>query len=155
MKRHLLTSLVIAGMVMVVAQEAAAQVYPYYQSPYQRYPTPALSPYLNLLRGGSPSANYYMGVLPERDRRAMDLQFRNSILDIDRRLATAPTEELDLGERPAKLPPSGHATYFGNYSTYYNLGAFQRPGQAPTAVATPMVPAAPTRRAPRTPATGG
>jgi hypothetical protein len=153
MKRFLFASFAALGVVVTgVFQEALAQVYPYYQSPYNRYPQPALSPYLNLLRGGSPSANYFLGVLPERDRRAMDLQFRNSISDIDRRLATPAPEAIELGERP-RLPPTGHATYFSNYSSYYNLYPLQRTGQAPAALAAPIAPA-PTRRA-RSPATGG
>jgi len=37
-------------------------------------PAPALSPYLNLVRGGNPAVNYYLGVLTEFDRRAFEGQ---------------------------------------------------------------------------------
>src|SRR5688500_606325 len=64
-------SLGIAGaLALLAAQDASAQYVfrpnPPVVAPYSR---PALSPYLNLLRGGDPAANYYLGVLTEYDRR--------------------------------------------------------------------------------------
>ena len=42
-------------------------------------PGPMLNPYLNLLRGGNPAANYYLGVIPEQQRRAQAAQFGGAI----------------------------------------------------------------------------
>src|SRR5262245_56602670 len=42
-------------------------------------PGPSLSPYLNLLRGGNPAANYYLGVVPELQRRTQAAQFGGAI----------------------------------------------------------------------------
>src|SRR5207247_6563256 len=50
---------------------------PYYGQPYGGsyrsmgggFGRPGLSPYLNMLRGGSPAANYYLGVVPEFERQ--------------------------------------------------------------------------------------
>ena len=53
-------------------------------APYNRQ-QPQLSPYLNLLRGGDPASNYYLGVVPERERRRNDALFRSSILDLEQR----------------------------------------------------------------------
>ena len=71
--------LVALGVVLCGAVPARAQypVSPYnqYFNPYSNPPGlnpgggPRLSPYLNLLRGGNPAANYFMGVVPEIDRR--------------------------------------------------------------------------------------
>jgi hypothetical protein len=41
--------------------------------------SPLLSPYLNLLRGGNPAANYYLGVVPERARRANETQLGSNL----------------------------------------------------------------------------
>src|SRR5262245_28146673 len=54
---------------------------------------PGLSPYLNLLRGGNPAANYYLGVVPEAERRFNARQFSTAITDLEQRTATAPTPE--------------------------------------------------------------
>lgn len=83
---------------------------------------PNLSPFLNLLRGGSPAANYYLGVVPERDRRLTDAQFRTAIQDLERRPDTVPGGEDLL----PTLPQTGHAAQFMNYSTYFNTGYSSR-----------------------------
>jgi hypothetical protein len=116
----------VGALALCLAQEASAQYPQYYQRPgLNTYSSPALSPYLNLLRGGSPSANYYLGTLPELDRRAKDIQFRAAILDLDRRVMAGPEE----GEMGPLLAETGHPTYFGNYGSYYNLNLLQRPTQ--------------------------
>jgi hypothetical protein len=112
----------------VGAQSASAQA-PY---PYNRpspYGGPLLSPYLNLLRGGDQASNYYLGVIPERDRRRNDVLFRSSILDLEERTNVATTsEEADL-LRP--LRSTGHVTAFGNTSTYFGQTSLQLPGARP------------------------
>ncbi len=122
MKSSLTMAAVALGLFVVgTGRSAAQQPYPNYLSPLPTspYARPQLSPYLNLLRGGSPSANYYLGVVPERDRRRFERNFGTAVQDLTRRVETPaqPGEEL---VRP--LPSTGHPTYFLNYSTYYNLG---------------------------------
>jgi len=105
----------------ISAQTAAAQSIfnpnPVISAPYSR---PALSPYLNLLRGGDPAANYYLGVMTEYDRR-----FRESRIGI-------PTEQTpyldpilddraDLDVRDRQLPPTGHTAGFMIYNAYYRI----------------------------------
>src|SRR5438874_11443510 len=55
---------------------------------------PLLSPYLNLMRGGSPSANFYYGVVPY-ENRGYDNPLNSRLQDWDRRIGTnADLEEL-------------------------------------------------------------
>jgi hypothetical protein len=79
---------------------------------------------LNLLRGGDPASNYYLGVVPERERRRNDALFRSSILDLEQR-----TQQLAEAEEFTPLRSTGHATAFGNTSTYFGSTG---PQQAPT-----------------------
>jgi hypothetical protein len=81
--------------------------------------TPLLSPYLNLLRGGNPAANYYLGVVPERARRANEAQLGSTvnqlIPDIGRLreepLAPDQAEYLGLpGTQIRGLPSQGFGT---------------------------------------------
>lgn len=81
---------------------------------------PALTPYLNLRRGGSPAANYFLGVLPEIDRRTTAAQQNAAITDLERRVEAPQTTEDSLLEgRSLRLPPTGHATYFGSTGNYF------------------------------------
>ncbi len=111
---------------------AAQQPYPNYISPLPTspYARPQLSPYLNLLRGGNPAANYYLGVVPERDRRRNERALGVAVQDLERRAETPALPEEDLVPR---LPSTGHPAYFMNYSSYFNLGtgSFPNVGAAP------------------------
>jgi hypothetical protein len=81
---------------------------------------PALTPYLNLRRGGNPAANYFLGVLPEIDRRTTATQQNAAITDLERRVDTPLASEEPLLEgRSVRLPPTGHATYFGSTGNYF------------------------------------
>jgi hypothetical protein len=109
------------GVVLGLSQSSAwAQYSPY--SPYSPYgggygPTrPQLSPYLNLLRGGNPAANYYGGVLPERQRRAQAGQFSAEIQDLERRGAAGAERE---DQEAPRLGETGHYVQFLNTSPYY------------------------------------
>jgi hypothetical protein len=96
---------------------------------------PALSPYLNLTRGGNPAANYFLGVLPEIDRRRNQAEVARDITDLDRRVdmpavtppLVAPPGGVETELTGGGLPPTGHAAAFGNYGSYY---AFPNPGSA-------------------------
>jgi hypothetical protein len=110
------------GLWLLLAPVAFAQQYPNYRPGYGPS-RPQLSPYLELLRGGNRAANYYLGVVPEVERRRNAQEFGTAIQDLERRSETAaPTTGGDV------LPPlagTGHATYFLNYSSYFNLANYQ------------------------------
>jgi hypothetical protein len=109
---------------LTAAQVASAQAMfnpnPTMGAPYSR---PALSPYLNMLRGGDPAANLYLGVFAEYDRRyresrigmppdyASPNQFYDPTVD-DR-------AELDVKDRT--LPPTGHQAGFLIYNAYFRI----------------------------------
>jgi hypothetical protein len=95
-----------------------------YGSPYSNTfarPGPNLSPYLNLLRGGNPAANYYLGVVPEVERRNNAAAFSAGIQDLSRRLETPPAESAAEELFPT-LPQTGHPVQFFNYSYYFTGG---------------------------------
>jgi len=129
MKRLVLTGfLALAVLGFFVAGRASAQGAPYYgRTPgtFGRPGGPSLSPYLDLTRGGNPAANYFLGVLPEIDRRATKAQQGAAILDLERRVDTpqpgGPLTEDVVGSVTGGLPPTGHAAAFATYSSYYNL----------------------------------
>ncbi|HEV3205211.1 MAG TPA: hypothetical protein VGY77_12540 [Gemmataceae bacterium] len=84
------------------------------------YGQPSLSPYLNLRRGGNPAANYYLGVVPEIERRQQYNQFRSEIRDLENRPDTVAGPTSDL---LPPLPETGHGTTFMNFSPYYSYGS--------------------------------
>jgi len=92
---------------------AAGQLFAQYPAPQGYRPTPPpISPYLNLLRAGSPTAiNYYGLVRPE-------LEFRSSLQILEQGLSTisAETAAQTPGGAP---PPTGHPVYFDNQSHYF------------------------------------
>lgn len=93
------------------------------------YGRPALSPYLNLLRGGDPAANYYLGVVPERIARDNFQAIQGSLRTLDRQVTSL---EGEVGRIPGEeryidvLPPTGHKTYYGSPQS--------KIGQSPPAV---------------------
>jgi hypothetical protein len=85
-----------------------------------------LSPYLNLIRGGDPSANFFLGTLAEFQRRQNAYDFRSALDDINVRNRIA-GEELPRTRGPI---PSGTYSlvnntggYFNNTFNYYGNGA--------------------------------
>jgi hypothetical protein len=122
-------SFLVTLLLLVASTSAYAQGYPpnYQFSPYARpnyvgTPRPQLSPYLNLLRGGNPAANYFLGVLPEFERRANTYQFGNAISDLEQRdsMINASGDPLEL------TSGTGHPTAFANTGSYFGNGASQR-----------------------------
>jgi hypothetical protein len=106
----------------LAAGQARAQPFDYPIRPpaYGPFYRPGLSPYLNMLRGGDPAVNYYLGVVPEFQRRRNDAVFRGAILDLEARTAAAPAlaaEDVDIA-RP--LAQTGHVTAFNNTANYFN-----------------------------------
>ncbi len=79
----------------------SAQYYPYpsmpgYSPQYQN--NTGLSPYLNLLRGGDPAANYFLGTVPEFQRRSNFNYLQTKIQEIDQQSA-ATIGDLELAGR--------------------------------------------------------
>ena len=104
----------------LVPQSAQAQ---YFQRPqFNPYAQPAISPYLDIVRGGNPAINYYLGTLPEIDRRGMALQqqyLQNQVNQIQQQ----PPSLEDQDFIPA-VPQTGHPTGFQVYGGYFT---FQSP----------------------------
>src|SRR5690348_8952842 len=112
MKRFILAPLAaLLGLLAVEVSASAQFAYPIQGA--QRYPgwqTP-LSPYLNLLRGGDPAANYFIGVQPEFQRR----QDRNTIYPAIQGLANQLPPRPGTVERDIDSPlaSTGHPVAFG------------------------------------------
>lgn len=121
------------GLALLSVGQASAQYAPYYRPGPQKGPGPAVSPYLNLLRGNNTAVNYYLGVQPLIEQRAMQQQI---LLGDDRRNLP---QDLGPEELFPKLAGTGHPAQFFNYGGYYNLGVNQQQQQQ-------VVPRAPGRR---------
>jgi hypothetical protein len=81
-----------------------------------------VSPYLNVLRQGSPAGvNYYDLVRPQ-------FQTQNSILALQGQVTTLGNQVQTDTQGPGALPVTGHTTQFFNYSHYFS----SRQGQAIT-----------------------
>ena len=122
MKRLILAAIgSVCCLVSLSAQTALAQMAPYSRPGSAPANRPQLSPYLNLLRGGDPAANYYLGVVPERERRRNDAVFQREIADLDQR-----TQSTTPGEDFVPLRSTGHATAYGNTGTYFGSTSGQQ-----------------------------
>ncbi len=98
--------------------QASAQVYLPGQQPVNPFQRPAVSPYLNMTRGGNPAINYFGLVQPQ-------LNTAKSILQLQVQQQTMPQlgqpfAPLD-GSAGFSLPETGHPTAFFNYSTYFPM----------------------------------
>jgi hypothetical protein len=108
-------------LVLTAANLASAQTLfnpnPTISAPYSR---PALSPYLNLLRGGDPAANYYLGVMTEYDRRYRESRIG---LPVEQPQYLDPTldDRADLDVKDRQLPPTGHTAGFMIYNSFYRV----------------------------------
>jgi hypothetical protein len=115
--RFLVTA--VAG--LVITATATAQTPSPFPTPANR---PNLSPYLNLLRGGSPAANYYLGVVPEAERRAFTDRALDDFQNLYRRTARLSQELEETSSREPLVrtnPPTGHPTGFQYYGTYFKM----------------------------------
>jgi hypothetical protein len=136
---------------------------PYY-SPYQysRPPGtvpgggPRLSPYLNLLRNGTnPAVNYYLGVVPERERRRFEAQSSYQLRALQQEVANPPSAALVPEDEFAPNPSvtGGYVAVFNNTGGYFNNNV-AAPGAARplppvprrTPTTTPTTPATPPKK---------
>src|SRR5262249_10821609 len=123
-----------AATLFLTGNRAAAQfATPTVRPQFQSFNRPALSPYLNLLRGTNPAANYYLGVVSEFDRRATKTLYGNAIQNLaQRQLDTSVPAEIEL-EVATGLPATGHPAYFNNLGSYFPVGG--QPRATPTRTA--------------------
>lgn len=135
MTRYLIVTIAILGLAGSASAQFPMQPFSPYQSPSNPSPflpniynpvNQPLSPYLNLLRGGNPSVNYFYGVRPGTvggfgqgigapftaaggNRQLFFPQF-----------AAAPDPLLTPESGPgAGLPPAGHPVVFNNTGGYF------------------------------------
>ena len=115
-------------------------------NPYYPYPTipragigvtpytqgSTVSPYLNLVPGRT--RDYFLGTLPEIDRRANAALFSSAISNIDQRLSMPPQRQDGIGP---VLNETGHPVYFGNYGSYFYMPGAARPYQSGAQTAAP------------------
>jgi hypothetical protein len=122
----------LSGAALAAFAQFPASPYGQYFNPYSHPPGtnpgggPRLSPYLNLLRGGNPAANYYLGVVPEIDRRRYQAISQSQIQALEVTTAVPPVnpEDTDL---TVATSITGHPTVFNSTASYFG-GA----GAAPT-----------------------
>jgi hypothetical protein len=125
MRRLLAASIASCGVFLFVSLGMARAQATNYARPYPGPGSvPALSPYLNLVRPGNPAVNYYLGVLPEIERRVADVQFGAAIQDLQRQVGTL--QGLEYEDLLTGLPPTGHGAVFNSYGTYFNTGIYPR-----------------------------
>jgi hypothetical protein len=106
------------------AGEAAAQGTSARRPNFAPYWRPQLSPYLNLARGGTQAVNYFLGTLPEQQRRSNFDFLRGSVEELDVRTLNIAREERLLD--PINPPPR---TIYGNVGPFYgNTGNFYSQG---------------------------
>lgn len=132
MKRFILASFAsLVGVGALAVGTASAQsVIPYRAPAYGPGFQPQLSPYLNFLRGGDPAANYYLGVVPEFQRRQDRVLLGSNIAGLEERYSEV-EDELRPGEAlMPRLPATGHATVFNNTGSYFSQPRL-RPGFRP------------------------
>jgi hypothetical protein len=90
--------------------EARAQLPNLYSRPATRPPRARLSPYLNLIRGQDRNVDlavdYYLGVIPERERRFNAALFDTRINDLERG-PLAPRAARDVEDIVPEVPTAG------------------------------------------------
>ena len=123
MKRFLGVAVAALAAALLAGAPARAQMsFPYSRPNYGPGYTPMLSPYLNFLRGGDPAANYFLGTLPEFQRRANVKQFSSALNSLDQELLYP-----SLAQQPdpllfRPLMETGHPTAFNNTLNYFGQG---------------------------------
>jgi hypothetical protein len=119
--RLLLRTAVAMASLFLLVEFAQAQPQPYVRQNTNPYYTPPLSPWLNMLRGGNPAVNYYLGVIPEAQQRTLNAQFSTQMLN--QRLGAEP-EVPEMEELLPTLPGTWHGTQFMNASPYFALNPY-------------------------------
>jgi hypothetical protein len=100
--------------------------------------TAPLSPFLNLLRGGDTASNYFLGVIPEQQRRANARAFGTAINQLSQQQQLQAQQGGPDADLFRPLPTTGHPIAFQNYGGYFSQPGGRRVG--------PSQPAQPLRR---------
>jgi hypothetical protein len=112
------------------AGQARAQ-FGYSRPPTSPFNQPAVSPYMNLTRGGSPGVNYNTLVRPQIDT-SRALQQLQSQVSQDQQALMGQLGGAPAGfDASAALPLTGHPVQFMNYAHYYSPGGLKQ-GNTPT-----------------------
>jgi hypothetical protein len=98
------------AMTLVLAGSSWAQFSPY-QTPVRR---PSFSPYLNLVRPGGPTLNYFGLVRPE-------LEFRRDIGGLQMQTNTINEAVNNPNTAEQGIRPTGNSASFLNYSHFFNI----------------------------------
>lgn len=118
MRTFLLGCILAGGMMLALCPErASAQFYPYLQPYANPYGTPAISPYLNMNRGGFPAINYY-GLVQPQVNTAKQLQMLQQNQAVQTQLGLIQDQDALTA-----YAITGHPTAFSNYSHYFGRGA--------------------------------
>jgi len=128
MNRLLLAPATALTFLLLAAGPAAAQNYtrPGYYNPYLNQPR--LSPYLNIVgRGGNPAVNYFLGTLPEIERRSVQAVYGQAINNLQREIQG----EITATEDYDGMQETGHPAMFNNLGGYFPTGNPLRYGSAP------------------------
>ena len=94
MRRQRRTGLLALAALLTLSGVTFAQPQPYVRQGTNPYATPPLSPWLNMLRGGDPAVNYYLGVVPEFRQRTLNAQFGAQMQMLNQRQEAADSPEM-------------------------------------------------------------
>src|SRR5262245_26793062 len=79
-------------------------------------PRPAVSPYLNLTRGGLPAVNYFGLVRPQ-------IETQQALQNLQQQIQLGVNPLVNPGANPQVLT-TGHSATFNNLSHYYPVGGY-------------------------------
>ena len=111
------------GAALLAAGVATAQTPPpalYNQPSYGAGARPQLSPFLNLTGRNDPAVNYFLGTIPELDRRATKRLYGAAITGLEDRALAPPAPAGPDVDLFAPLPSTGHPTAFQNTGYYFS-----------------------------------
>jgi hypothetical protein len=80
---------------------------------------PQLSPYLNLLRGGDPASNYYLGVVPEVNRRQFQREASAELAELEEDRGRLPQEDVPPALTTGYPLPRNFTQGYNNTLWYY------------------------------------
>jgi hypothetical protein len=111
-------TVLVSTLVLVLGFGRAVQAQPGQYSKPAGTPSsrPAVSPYLDLTRGGDTAFNYHRRVRPEMEWRAATAQDRQLIVHLGQQQDEAKRRQI------SGLKGTGHAAQFMTYSHFYQLG---------------------------------
>jgi hypothetical protein len=113
MKRLLLASLALLGLLGPLAAGPARAQMPYYQPMVNPYYRPPVSPYLNLALPGNTAINYYGLVRPQVQAMNAINQLQGQVLQNEQALYAAEAYG------PQQFPVTGHTAGFQNHLGYF------------------------------------